>query len=84
MRAFRIRHVKWTRGTCEFLHRFLPRLLRSKNISLPEKLDIIFPTANLPLTMFFFVFMIMTSIVLPLSIGERATLTIETGISSLE
>jgi len=83
VRAFRVRHVKWTRGTCEFLHRFTPRLLRSRNISLPEKLDILFPTANLPLTMFFFIFMIMTSIVLPMTIGERTTLTIETGITSL-
>ncbi len=83
VRAFRIRHVKWTRGTCEFLHRFTPRLLRSKNISWPEKLDILFPTANLPLTLFFFVFMIMTSIILPMTIGERTTLTVELGITSL-
>lgn len=83
VRAFRVRHVKWTRGTCEFLHRFTPRLLKSKNISLPEKLDILFPTANLPLTLFFFVFMIMTSIVLPVTIGERTTLTIETGLSAM-
>ncbi len=83
VRAFRVRHVKWTRGTCEFLHRFSARLLGSKNISWTEKLDILFPTANLPLTLFFFVFMIMTSIVLPMSIGERAVLTIETGFTSL-
>ncbi len=84
VRAFRIRHVKWTRGTCEFLHRFTSRLLRSRNISWSEKLDILFPTANLPLTLFFFVFMMMTSIVLPLTIGERATMTIEIGLSSLQ
>ena len=79
VRAFRIRHVKWTRGTCEFLHRFAPRLLKSRNVSLTEKLDILFPTANLPLTMFFFLFMIMTAIVLPVTIGERALVTFELG-----
>ena len=84
VRAFRIRHVKWTRGTCEFLHRFALRLLRSKNISWAEKFDIIFPTANLPLTLFFFIFMIMTSIVLPITIGERTTMTVLTGLNSLQ
>ena len=69
VRAFRLRHVKWTRGTCEFLHKFAGRLIRSKNISWSEKFDILFPTANLPLTLFFFLFMIMTAIVLPVTIG---------------
>ncbi|MGB5344594.1 MAG: glycosyltransferase [Woeseia sp.] len=84
VRAFRVRHVKWTRGTCEFLHRFAPRLIRSRNISWTEKLDILFPTANMPLTLFFFIFMIMTAIVLPVSIGERTVLTLETGFSALQ
>jgi len=79
VRAFRIRHVKWTRGTCEFLHKFARRLIGSKRISWPEKLDILFPTANLPLTLFFFVFMIMSAIVLPMTIGERAVVTLEAG-----
>jgi len=83
VRAFRLRHVKWTRGTCEFLHRYAMRLIRSKNVSLPEKLDILFPTANLPLTLFFFVFMIMTAIVLPVTIGERAIVTFELGANTL-
>lgn len=84
VRAFRIRHVKWTRGTCEFLHKFFGRLLLSRNISWPEKFDIIFPTANLPLTLFFFLFMIMSAIVLPLSIGERAVVTFEAGQQLLQ
>jgi len=83
VRAFRVRHVKWTRGTCEFLHRFAPRLVKSRNISWAEKLDILFPTANLPLTMFFFIFMMMTAIVLPVAIGERALVTFELGMNSL-
>ncbi len=78
VRSFRVRHVKWTRGTCEFLHHYTLKLLKSQKISWTEKLDILFPTANLPLTFFFFIFMIMTAIVLPATIGERSILTIET------
>ena len=78
VRSFRVRHVKWTRGTCEFLHHYTLKLLRSPRISWTEKLDILFPTANLPLTFFFFVFMIMTAIILPMTIGERSVLTVET------
>jgi hypothetical protein len=38
----------------------------------------------MPLTLFFFIFMIMTAIVLPVSIGERTVLTLETGFSALQ
>lgn len=78
VRSFRVRHVKWTRGTCEFLHHYTTSLIKSPKISWTEKLDILFPTANLPLTFFFFIFMIMTAIILPVSIGERSVLTVET------
>lgn len=77
VRAFRVRHVKWTRGTCEFLHHYGLDLLRSRRISWGEKLDILFPTANLPITLFFFMFMIVSAILLPLTIGEHSTLTLE-------
>jgi hypothetical protein len=66
VRSFRVRHVKWTRGTCEFLRRYLWRLVRSRCMSRTEKLDILFPTLNLPLTVFFFGFVLVTSIALPL------------------
>ncbi|MCO4812094.1 MAG: glycosyltransferase [Gammaproteobacteria bacterium] len=77
VRSFRVRHVKWTRGTCEFLHRYGLGLLRSSRVSWSEKFDILFPTANLPVTLFFFLYMILAAIVLPASIGERNALTIE-------
>jgi cellulose synthase/poly-beta-1,6-N-acetylglucosamine synthase-like glycosyltransferase len=76
VRAFRIRHVKWTRGTCEFLHRWMARLLRAKNITTTEKLDILFPTLNLPLTFFFFLFMINAALILPMALGEVRDLTL--------
>ena len=77
VRAFRVRHVKWTRGTCEFLHRYGLDLLRSARISWSEKFDILFPTANLPVTLFFFLYMLLAAIVLPATIGERNVMTIE-------
>ena len=36
VRSFRVRHVKWTRGTCEFLHHYGLDLLRSSRISWSE------------------------------------------------
>ena len=77
VRAFRVRHVKWTRGTCEFLHRYGIGLLKSVRMSWSEKFDILFPTANLPLTLLFFGYMLMAAIVLPIAIGERSVLTLE-------
>lgn len=70
VRAFRIRHMKWTRGTCEFLAREAGRLLRSRRISWVEKLDILLPTLNLPLSLLFFLFVIDANIVLASLFGH--------------
>jgi len=75
IRAFRVRHMKWTRGTCEFLFREAGRLIRSPRISWVEKLDILFPTLNLPLTLFYFLFMINANLVLPAILGVPHPLT---------
>ncbi len=75
VRSFRIRHIKWTRGTCEFLKLKMGWLLRAKNISWAEKLDILFPTLNLPLTILYFFFMIDANLMLPWFFGERQDLT---------
>jgi len=75
VRAFRIRHMKWTRGTCEFLKLKMGWLLRAKNISWAEKLDILFPTLNLPLTILYFLFMIDANLLLPWFFGVRQDLT---------
>jgi cellulose synthase/poly-beta-1,6-N-acetylglucosamine synthase-like glycosyltransferase len=73
--AFRVRHVKWTRGTCEFLHRWMGRLLRARNITTTEKLDILFPTLNLPLTFAFFLYMINAALILPMALGQMQDVT---------
>ena len=75
VRAFRIRHVKWTRGTCEFLHHWMGRLVAAKNITTAEKLDVLFPTLNLPLTFFFFLFMINAQFLFPIILGQFETVT---------
>ncbi|MFK7925410.1 MAG: glycosyltransferase family 2 protein [Bacteroidia bacterium] len=78
VRSFRIRHMKWTRGTCEFLHKEAVGLIKSTNISWAEKLDILFPTMNLPLTLLYFVFMVIANLGLPVLFGHAQPLTIET------
>ena len=75
VRSFRIRHMKWTRGTCEFLHKKMGWLLRAKNISWVEKADILFPTLNLPLTLVFFLFMINSNLLMPSLFGHTREIT---------
>lgn len=75
VRAFRIRHVKWTRGTCEFLHRWTAQLLRARSVTAVEKLDILFPTLNLPLTLFYFLFMVNAQFLFPFVLGEIRPIT---------
>lgn len=75
VRAFRIRHMKWTRGTSEFLSKMGGWLLRAKNITWAEKFDILFPTLNLPLTFLYFLFMLNANLVLPYFFGEWADVT---------
>ncbi|MEO6488379.1 MAG: glycosyltransferase family 2 protein [Ferruginibacter sp.] len=76
IRAFRIRHMKWTRGNCEFLGKEGMRLIKSKYITLAEKLDILFPTLNLPLTLLYFLFMIDANIVFTVLYGQSHPITI--------
>lgn len=64
IRAFRVRHMKWTRGTCEFLWKEMGRVVRSRKISLVEKFDVIFPTINLPLSLFYFLYVIDANLIL--------------------
>ncbi|MBL7795349.1 MAG: glycosyltransferase [Saprospiraceae bacterium] len=79
VRAFRIRHMKWTRGTSEFLRRKMGWLLRAKNISWTEKLDVLFPTLNLPLTLLYFLFMLNANLALPLFFSYAQDLTFVVG-----
>lgn len=79
VRAFRIRHMKWTRGTSEFLRRKMGWLLRAKNISWTEKLDVLFPTLNLPLTLVYFLFMLNANLALPLFFSYSQDLTFVIG-----
>ncbi|MBK8634624.1 MAG: glycosyltransferase [Saprospiraceae bacterium] len=79
VRAFRVRHMKWTRGTSEFLHQKFVWLLKAKNITWQEKLDILFPTLNLPLTILYFLFMINANLIIPVLLGKSSIMTMELG-----
>jgi len=71
--------MKWTRGTSEFLKKKMGWMLRAKNISWTEKLDILFPTLNLPLTLVYFLFMINANLALPYFFGYRQDITFVLG-----
>ena len=77
VRSFRVRHMKWTRGTSEFLAKKFNWLIKAKKITWTEKLDILFPTLNLPLTLVYFIFMIIANLLLPLFFGVKQDLTLE-------
>lgn len=77
VRSFRIRHMKWTRGTCEFLYKEAAALIKSKNITWMEKLDILFPTLNLPLTLLYLLFMVNANLIMPALFGYEQILTFE-------
>lgn len=79
VRSFRVRHMKWTRGTSEFLKLKFKWLINAKQITWQEKLDILFPTLNLPLTMFYFAFMINANLILPMLLGNWVDMTVEYG-----
>jgi len=79
VRAFRVRHMKWTRGTCEFLSREMGRALRSPRIPLVEKLDVLFPTLNLPLALLYFLFVLDANLLLVALYSEPRALTVVLG-----
>ncbi len=84
IRSFRIRHMKWTRGTSEFLHKNFLSLIKSSKITWTEKLDILFPTLNLPLTLVYFSFMLITNLAIPYFYGHRQDLTLEMGALTMD
>ena len=79
IQAFRVRFMKWTRGTCEFLFRETKRIIFAKKVSLAEKCDILFPTLNLPLSMFYFLFIIDANVIIPMLFGTSRPLTLSFG-----
>src|SRR5205807_8348332 len=81
MRSFCDRQMQWTRGTCELLFKEMWRMIRSRNISLVEKLDDLFPTLNLPLSLFYFLFVLDANFVLPTLFGRPHPLTVSLGSS---
>lgn len=62
--AFKKRHSKWTQGNMEFIKRFSGEILRAP-IPWFEKLDIALFTYSLPLTAFFFFYLLINVVVLP-------------------
>ncbi|MFN8573784.1 MAG: glycosyltransferase [Gemmatimonadaceae bacterium] len=76
MRAFRVRHMKWTRGTCEFFAKEMWPALRSPNIPVVEKLDVLFPALSLPLALVYFLFVIDANVLFTLLFTHPQPLTL--------
>ncbi|MDH3208124.1 MAG: glycosyltransferase [Gemmatimonadota bacterium] len=79
VRAFRVRHMKWTKGTSEFIHREFFNVLRSRRLTWAEKIDVLLPTLNLPLSMAWFLFLIDANLGLTLLFGEWRPMTLALG-----
>lgn len=79
VRAFRIRHMKWTRGTCELFAREMRPLLRGRGVPLVEKLDVLFPALSLPLSLVYFLFVIDANLLFGLLFTRPHPLTVALG-----
>lgn len=81
--AFRKRHKKWTAGSIEYISQELPRFLKSRSIPLVEKLDVLVPTLQLPLTVVFLAYLVAVGILSALGmpvIPDSTTVPIVLGI----
>jgi cellulose synthase/poly-beta-1,6-N-acetylglucosamine synthase-like glycosyltransferase len=63
--AFKKRHSKWTQGNMEFIKKYTTVIARS-HMRWYEKLDIVLFTYSLPLTVFFFFYLVINVVLLPL------------------
>jgi cellulose synthase/poly-beta-1,6-N-acetylglucosamine synthase-like glycosyltransferase len=79
MRAFRVRHIKWTRGTCEFFAREMWPVLRAKGMPLVEKIDVLFPALSLSLALFYFLFVLDANLVFTVLFSHAKPLTLALG-----
>ncbi|RKY35747.1 MAG: hypothetical protein DRP78_05205 [Candidatus Omnitrophota bacterium] len=66
-KAFRKRNQRWIKGTIEYLLKWYPKLLFSRNASYIEKIDMLISCGILLQSVIFVIFLIIVSIILPLS-----------------
>jgi cellulose synthase/poly-beta-1,6-N-acetylglucosamine synthase-like glycosyltransferase len=83
IRAFRVRHMKWTRGTCEFFAREMWPALKARRMPLVEKLDVLFPALSLPLALVYFLFVIDANVLFALFFTRPHPLTLALGSASI-
>ncbi len=79
IRAFRVRHMKWTRGTCEFLAKEVPEFLRSSAVTLTEKLDVLLPVVRLPFSVSSLLYTMMALVAVPSLLGNWRFLPVYLG-----
>ncbi|MBU1043382.1 MAG: glycosyltransferase [Candidatus Omnitrophica bacterium] len=66
-KSFRIRNERWIKGTTEYLFRWYPKLLFSRNVTWFEKLDVLISAGILLQPFIFIYFLIVVSVILPLT-----------------
>ncbi|MFH2137681.1 MAG: glycosyltransferase [Candidatus Omnitrophota bacterium] len=66
-KSFRIRNERWIKGTTEYLYKWYPRLLFSRNAPWSEKLDVLVSAGVLLQPFVFILFLLLVSIVLPVT-----------------
>ena len=66
---FRRRNERWIKGTTEYLLRWYPKLLICKDVSLPEKLDVLIASGNLLLSLPFLIYLLIVGALLPFSLS---------------
>lgn len=66
---FRRRNERWIKGTTEYLLKWYPKLLFSKEVSWPEKFDILLASGNLLLAFPFLIYLVIVGIALPFSLS---------------
>jgi len=64
----RKRNERWMKGTTEYLLKWYPKLLVSKDVSLPEKLDLLLACGNLLMGIPFLIYLVIVGILLPLTL----------------
>ena len=73
---FRKRHEKWVQGACEYLHREFRPFFFSKNVTFPEKLDVLFSSFILFVPAVFLIYLLIANAFLPPLFGEKQMLSI--------
>ena len=73
---FRKRHEKWVKGACEYFHREFSSFVLSRNVTLSEKLDVLFSCFSLFIPAAFLIYIFLANVLLPILLAEKHTISV--------